>query len=248
MARVSRWTLTASLLVAWELAVRLFVTDPRTLMIVPLPSGILTTAVVLGLDGTLVWGVARSVLRVAMGTAIAVLVGVPLGALIATAPRLGAVLEAPLRLLRPIPPVAWVPLTMLWFGVTELQQVSILALAATFVVASATHLAVRGVPASLVFAAANLGAPPVDLALRVRVPAALPGVMAAVREGVATAWFVLVAAEFLAASQGIGVLVLEGRDMLDPARAFVGMGALALCGLVSDRALAGFGARWTRWA
>ena len=248
MARLSRWALTATLLVAWELAGRLFIDDPRTRLIVPLPSGIVAATVGLTLDGTVPRGVARSALRVLIGTGVAVLVGVPLGALLATAPRLGAVLEAPLRLLRPIPPVAWVPLTMVWFGVTELQQVSILALAATFVVASATHLAVRGVPASLVFAAANLGALPVELALRVRVPAALPGVIAAVREGLATAWFVLVAAEFLAASEGIGVLILEGRDMLDPARAFVGMGALAVCGLVSDRVLAALGARWTRWA
>lgn len=245
---MTRWALCLVLLLGWELAVRGLVVDPRLQLVTPLPSVIVRTAVALTLDGTLPAGVARSALRVLLGSMVAVGIGVPLGALLATAPRLGAVLEAPLRLLRPIPPVAWVPLTMLWFGVTEVQQVSIIALAGSFVVASATHAAVRGVPGALVLAAANLGATPAALALRVRVPAALPGVLAAVREGVATAWFVLVAAEFLAAAQGIGVLILEGRDMLDPARAFVGMGALAGCGLLSDRALAAVGARWTRWA
>jgi ABC-type nitrate/sulfonate/bicarbonate transport system permease component len=82
----------------------------------------------------------------------------------------------------------------------------------------------------------------------VRVPAALPGVVAAVREGVGTAWFVLVAAELLSASQGLGVLILEGRDLMEPARSVVGMLALAACGVGTDRALAAVGARWTRWA
>ena len=220
-------------LVLWELAGHQL--TGRAALMTPLPSGILRALVTLTLDGTLPVALLRSALRVALGSGVAVAVGVPLGALVAAAPRLGPALDAPLRVLRPVPPVAWVPLTLVWFGVTELQQVVVLAFAATLVVASGTARAVAGVPPNLVLAARNLGITGSALGFRLR--AASPGVWLAVREAVGTAWFVLVAAELLAASPGLGVLILEGRDMLDPARSFVGMLALAACGVGSDALL-----------
>lgn len=245
---MSRWALTAALVAAWELAGRALVTDPRTALLVPLPSAVAAAAWALLADGTLAVDVARSAARVLVGALAAVVVGVPLGALITTAPRLGAALDAPVRLLRPIPPVAWVPLTILWFGVGELQQVVILFFAAAFVVIGGTAHAVAGVPPKLLSAARNLGAGDGAVALRVAVPAALPGVAATVREAVGTAWFVLVAAEFLSASEGLGVLILEGRDLLEPARTFVGMALLGACGAATDLLLGAAAARLTRWA
>jgi ABC-type nitrate/sulfonate/bicarbonate transport system permease component len=243
----NRWILTWVLLVAWEIAGRALVRDPRTALLLPLPSTVAIATGQLLRDGSLIRHAARSAARVALGVGAAVVVGVPLGALVAAAPRLGAAIEAPLRLLRPIPPVAWVPLTILWFGTGELQQCVILFVAALFVVMSGTTSAVRGVPPGLVAAARNLGARQGTLLVAVRIPAALPAVAAAVREGFGTGWFVLVAAEFLSASDGLGVLVLEGRDMLEPARTFVGMAVLALCGSATDAALARLQSRLTRW-
>jgi ABC-type nitrate/sulfonate/bicarbonate transport system permease component len=239
----SMW-LTLLLLAVWELAVRGLVTDPRTALMVPAPSAVALAAWTMAGDGSLFVDIARSTGRVALGTLFAVLLGVPVGALVAT--PVGPLVETPLRLLRPIPPVAWVPLTILWFGVGELQQIIVLFFAAFHVVVAGVARAVRGVPAALVFAARNLGVS--GVAWRVGVPAALPAVATAIREGVALAWFVLVAAEFLSASEGLGVLILEGRDLLEPARTFVGMGALAICGAGTDRGLAMVQARWTRWA
>lgn len=231
------------ILLFWELGVRLLVTDPRTALMVPAPSAVAASAWAMARDGALFVDIGRSSMRVGIGSLLAVLLGVPVGALVAT--PAGPIVEAPLRLLRPIPPVAWVPLTLLWFGVGEVQQIVVLFFAAFHVVVAGVARAVSGVPANLIFAAKNLGVGAV--AWRVGVPAALPGVATAVREGVALAWFVLVAAEFLSASEGLGVLVLEGRDLLEPARTFVGMGALAACGALSDRALAMVQARFTRW-
>ena len=185
-------------------------------------------------------------MRVACGGLVGAALGVAVGAASGHG-RLGAAIRAPLAALRPIPPIAWIPLTLLWFGVSELQQVVILAGAAFHVVAMGTGDAARRVPASLVDAASNLGAG-WRLTAEVRVRAALPGVLTAVREGFAVAWFVLVAAEFVSAAQGVGVLVLEGRDLLLPARTFVGMGALAGAGALTDWALRRASARLTRWA
>ncbi len=242
----ARWTLTLALVALWEGLGRALVTDPRTALLLPLPSAVGATAWALAEDGTLVGAVTRSTARVAAGSLFAVAVGVPLGAWIALSPRAGRAVDAPLRILRPVPPVAWVPLTLLWCGVTELQQVAVLALAATLVVVGGTTHAVAGVPADLLAAARNLGARPRDVTLRVAVPAALPAVASTVREAVGTAWFVLVAAELLTASQGVGVLIVEGRDMLQPARACVGMLTLGACAATSDPILEALARRLSR--
>ncbi len=233
----SRWALTLALVLLWEVLGRTLVTDPRTALLLPLPSTVAVTAGTLLADGTLPSAVARSAARVVAGSLLGVALGVPLGAWIALAPRGGRVLDGPLRLVRPVPPVAWVPLTLLWFGVTEVQQVVVLALACTFVVVAGTTRAVAGVPADLLAAARNLGARATHVTLRVAVPAALPAVAATVREAVGTAWFVLVAAELLSATQGLGVLIVEGRDLLEPSRACVGMLTLGACAAVTDTML-----------
>jgi ABC-type nitrate/sulfonate/bicarbonate transport system permease component len=237
--------LLAALLVLWEVLGRLLL-DPRSSMFVPLPSTVVVTTFELARSGELFGDTARSAARVLVGAGLGALAGVGAGAAIASE-RFGKAIEAPLALLRPVPPVAWIPITLLWFGVGEAQQIAILFGAAFHVVAAGAADAVRRVPRPLLLAAANLGAGEAAIA-RVRTRAALPGVLAAVREGFGTGWFVLVAAEFVSASEGLGVLVLEGRDMLAPARTFVGMAALAACGALTDAALRRAQARVTAWA
>ncbi|GDX78761.1 ABC transporter permease [Deltaproteobacteria bacterium] len=236
--------LTVLLVAAWELLGRLLL-DAHDANFVPMPSGVAVELFAVAGSGELWAALWRSALRVAVGGSVGAALGVLAGALGASG-RAGAVLRAPLALLRPIPPIAWIPLTLLWFGVSELQQVVILAGATFHVVALGVGDAARRVPEGLVAAARNLGAG-VGLTTEVRVRAALPGVLTAVREGFAVAWFVLVAAEFVSAAQGVGVLVLEGRDLLLPARTFVGMGALAAAGALTDWAVRGASGWLVRW-
>lgn len=236
---------TLVLLAVWEALGRALL-DAHNANFVPVPSGVVAELFAVAASGEL-WAAAwRSALRVTVGGSVGAALGVLAGALGASG-RIGAALRAPLALLRPIPPIAWIPLTLLWFGVSETQQLVVLAGATFHVVTLGTGDAARRVPASLVDAATNLGAG-WRLALEVRVRASLPGVLTAVREGFAVAWFVLVAAEFVSAVQGVGVLVLEGRDLLLPARTFVGMGALAAAGALTDWVLRGASARLVRWA
>lgn len=241
---MKRWTLALVLLGLAELAAHRL--TGRAALLVPAPSAVLRAAWTLTADGTLLRALLGSVGRVGAGVTLAAVFAVPLGLVVGASRRLGAVLDAPLRVLRPIPPVAWVPLSMLWLGVTELQQVSVLAFAAGMVLATGTARAAAAVPPDLVFAARNLGADDVEVLRRVHLPATLPGVLHAVRDAVGTAWFVLVAAELLAGSPGLGLVLLQGRDLLDPARSFVAMGLLAACGAVSDRGLAALEARVRR--
>lgn len=229
----------AGMLLAWEVAGRVFGVNSGTL---PLPSDVARVAIELAARGELAADVQASAVRVAIGGGLGVAAGVVAGLAIA-AGRFGRILDAPLAILRPIPPIAWIPLTLVWFGVSEAQPIAILAGASFHVVAPATADAVRGVPAGLVHAARNLGAGHAAVA-GVRLRAALPGVAAAVRQGWMVAWFVLVAAEFVSAPRGLGVLMLEGRDLIEPARTFVSMGALAACAALTD---AGLGAAQRRW-
>ncbi|MFZ5476298.1 MAG: ABC transporter permease [Myxococcota bacterium] len=233
------------LLAVWELLGRLLL-DERSSLFVPLPTTVGLAGWELLLAGDLPRDVAHSAIRVLLGSGLGALAGVGAGAAIASE-RFGRALEAPLALLRPVPPVAWIPITLLWFGVGELQQVAILFGATFHVVAAGVADAVRGVSPAVLLAARNLGAGEAAIG-RVRTNAALPAVLAAVREGFGTGWFVLVAAEFVSASEGLGVLVLEGRDMLAPARTFVGMAALAACGALTDAALRRAQGRVTAWA
>lgn len=237
--------LAAAFVVLWEVLGRLFL-DAHALNFVPLPSGVVLEAVRLLGNGELAVAAGRSTLRVVTGGSIGAVAGVLVGALAAQGGA-GRAIAAPVALLRPVPPIAWIPLTILWFGVSETQQIVVLAGAVFHVVALGTEDAARRVPPALLDAAANLGASPAGQ-LGVRVRAALPGVLGAVREGFVMAWFVLVAAEFVSAAQGLGVLVLEGRDLLLPARTFVGMGALGLAGALTDRGLRRTQARLVRWA
>ncbi len=184
---------------------------------------------------------AHSALRVLVGGGTGAALGLVVGLLVGRG-GFGRVLGSPLALVRPIPPIAWIPLTLLWFGVGELQQWAILAGATFHVVTAGVRDALDRVPASLVESAKNLGSRGFGLEL-VRLRAAAPELGFTLREGLAMAWFVLVAAELVSATEGIGVLVLQGRDLLLPARTFVGMLTLSVAAGLSDALLrrVGFG-------
>lgn len=226
---MSRWALTLVLLVAWELGAR-GISDPRLALMTPAPSEV-ARALGTALAGPLWPALGASLLRVLVGVGVAAAVALPAGALAAT--RWAPTVDV-LGWLRPVPPVAWVPLTLVWFGVGELQQVVVVAGAATLVLVGAVAEAVRRVDPRVAIAALNLGAPAATLPWRVLLPAAGEGIRAGLREATATAWFVLVAAELLSGERGLGVLILQGRDALEPERCFVGMVAIAACGAATD--------------
>lgn len=230
------------LLVLWEAAGRVWAPGP----LVPLPSAILLDAASLVGSGELMVHILRSAMRVAVGGALGAALGVLVGAALGVGGP-GRLLAVPVALTRPIPSLAWIPLTLLWFGVGEAQQLAILALATFAVVVAGTRDAVVAVPAVWLQAAENLGASR-GARLRVRAHAALPGVLSTVGEGFAAAWFVLVAAEFVSATEGLGVVVLAGRDLILPERTFVGAAAPAGSAGLTAWALRALRSRLTRWA
>jgi ABC-type nitrate/sulfonate/bicarbonate transport system permease component len=196
------------------------------------------------------WGhVAATVGRVGAGFALGAAAALVLGLLAGHLGPLRRLVEPVVELLRPIPPLAMLPLFIVWVGIGEASKVAFIAYAIFFPTFLTTVHAVRQVDPLLVRAARSLGARRAQLFVRVILPAALPEILTGLRLGVALGFFVIVISEFIGAERGLGYLINDGRNfflvpqMLGAAvvLGLLGWAASALVGLLGRRAL-----RWER--
>lgn len=228
------------LLVAWHLAASVW--PPHVL------PGPLDVAGTLATQRELLAGDAlRTARRVVTGYGAAVIVGVPLAAFAALAPRLGTQLDALVSLLRAVPPFAWTPLLLLWLGVGDTSAGVVVFLAAVFPIFRMTRAGTAAVPATLVQAAANLGASPLVVTVRVRIPGALPLTFVGLRLGWTLAWMSVVAAELVGADGGLGQRILDARNLARPDVALAGMVIIGALAASSESALALAERRLLRW-
>ena len=184
--------------------------------------------------GVLAAYVGDSLRRVASGYLLALAVGLPIGLLLGFSPLARRVVEPVIQFLRPISPLAWIPVAIVLFGISDGAAVFLIFLAAVFPIALATTNGVLGVPEMLLRAGRNFGLGPLALAWRVVVPAALPEVLGALRIALGIAWLVVVAAEMIAVDSGLGYLVIDARnagkryDLVVAAMLMIGVIGLAL--------------------
>nr|WP_219852852.1 ABC transporter permease [Streptomyces solincola] len=178
-----------------------------------------------------------SLRRIGIGTGYAVLAGVPLGLLIGTVRPLAVILEPAVSFLRTLPPLAYLSLLVIWFGIDESPKIWLLVIAACPPVAAATAAAVRTVPAQLLEAARALGATPANLLLAVRLPSALPEIMTGVRIATGIAYTSVVAAETVNGVPGIGGMIREAQRYNQTDVVVVGILAIGLSGVLIDSAL-----------
>lgn len=168
-------------------------------------------------DGTLVRAIATSVARLAVGYSVALATGIPLGCALARS-RLVKQLLGPLVLgLGSVPSICWLPLAILWFGLSEWAIQLVVVLGAALPVAVATENAVRHVPPTIERAGRTMGASGLRLMLTVTLPAALPGILGGAKVGWTFALRSLMAGELLFVSGGLGQLLETGRDLGDTA-------------------------------
>jgi NitT/TauT family transport system permease protein len=162
--------------------------------------------------GLLVAYVRDSLYRVACGYLSAATLGVPLGIFLGWY-ELPAISANPvIQMLRPISPLAWMPLAVIWFGVSDLAPIFLIFLGAFFPIVVSTMNSVRNVPAMYVQAGRNFGLAPAALFRRVIFPAILPRVLTGLRIALGIAWLVLVAAEMIAVNSGLGYLIIDSRN------------------------------------
>jgi NitT/TauT family transport system permease protein len=164
-------------------------------------------------EKSLLWSYIRdSLARVAIGYGVALLIGVPLGMLAGWYTTLERALNPVVQLLRPISPLAWMPLAVIWFGVSNVAPMFLIFLASLFPIIVATANAVRNVPPMFLQAGRNFGLTASQMIRRVIFPAILPRIVVGLRIAFGVAWIVLVASEMIAVDSGLGYLIIDARN------------------------------------
>jgi taurine transport system permease protein len=186
---------------------------------------------------TLAQNVGATLGRCLLGFALAVLTGVPLGLLMGLQPRANAALGDLVQFLRPLPPLSYMILLILWFGVGNGSKVALLYLTALPIIISAAVAGVRGVPVGRVRAARSLGAGFWQTIFLVVLPSSLPALFTGLRIALAAAYSTVVASEFLAATDGLGWMVLSGSHFLRNDIVLLGIIILGVAGMAFSRAL-----------
>jgi NitT/TauT family transport system permease protein len=191
----------------WHFSVKWSASD-----IFPTPLQVVTGTVELARKGVLFNYVVASLFRVASGFLLAVLVGIPLGLLLGWfAPALRAFNPA-IQILRPISPIAWIPIAILWFGVSDAAPIFLIFLASLFPITTSAIAAVQNIQLVYIRAARNFGITGLALFKKVVFPAALPQILTGLRLALGIAWLVVVAAEMIAVNSGLGYLIIDARN------------------------------------
>jgi ABC-type nitrate/sulfonate/bicarbonate transport system permease component len=194
--------------------------------LIPTPGEVVSVTVAALRDGTLLRNLLTSLARVVQGFGLAAAAALTLGTLAALCAPLRLMLEPVIEFVRPIPPLAFLPMFLVWFGLGETSKVAFIAYTTFFPMFVGVVASVLRVDVMLLRAAASLGATRADLVRRVVLPAALPGIIVALRLGFGLALFVIVGAEFIGADAGLGNLIMDGRTFFNPP--VIVMGALVL--------------------
>lgn len=203
------------LLAAWTAAASLQLVSP---VFLPSPAAVWAKFVVVARDGfvdaTLLQHTLASLWRVFAALIAAILVGVPVGLAIGIS-RIGrGVFDPLLEFLRPIPPLAYLPLIIIWFGIGEPSKILVIAIAMLAPVALSTAAGVRGVSRERVDAARSLGATRAQVIRHVILPSALPSILTGLRIALGAGWSTLVAAELVAATRGLGFMIQSAAQFL----------------------------------
>lgn len=172
--------------------------------------------------------------RVFLGFAVATIVAVPLGIVIGVWRPAKAFMDPLISLLRPLPSITWIPMTMLWLGIGEAQKVAIVFLGSWIYILLYTIESTKRVDPLLVRAARNLGASDIAIMREVILPGSLPGILAGLKVTLAISWSCVLSAEMIAASNGLGALIWIAKDWGNLALVLVGMVCISLTVLVAD--------------
>jgi NitT/TauT family transport system permease protein len=219
-----------ALLAVWHLAVAL-----SSSKILPTPVDAARGIVELASKGLLLKYVVASLYRITWGFLLAVVVGVPFGLFMGWFWWAHAAFNPLIQVLRPISPIAWIPLAILWFGVADPAPIFLIFLASVFPITVTAAAAVHGVQTVHLRAARNFGLTHFQLLRQVILPATLPQIVTGLRIALGIAWVVIVAAEMIAVDSGLGYLIIDARNAGKRYDLVVaGMAIIGLVGLLLD--------------
>lgn len=218
-------------LLLWELVTRF---SGWSSNVFPNPIAVLTSMGELIANGTLLKNTVASLFRVSVGFSLAVVLGVPLGIILGRVEIIKLSFNPLIQFLRPISPLAWIPLAMLWFGLGDPPAIFLIFLASFFPMVVSTSVAVETIKPTYFQVAANFNFSRMEVLTKIVIPAITPEVITALRMTIAIAWLVVVAAEMIAVQSGLGYLILDARNALRMDYVMVAMIVIGVIGLLLD--------------
>jgi NitT/TauT family transport system permease protein len=241
----------AALLAFWHIA-----TTNRWTRLIPTPAETAEYMVDFAVGGiyddafsaTLLTHLWASMSRVYGGFALAALAALPLGILIGRVPFARMTLDPFFQLMRPIPVTAWLPLSMILFGLGSRSAFALVFLGAFYPILLNTIFGVKNVDPKLFEAASMLGCRGKAQFYRVVLPAALPSIFTGLRLGLGLAWFVIVVGEMTGVPKGLGAIIMDGRTLSRTELVICGMIVIGVAGYISDRIILAIGNRFLRWS
>jgi NitT/TauT family transport system permease protein len=237
-------TVITALIAAWWLTV-----IATQSVIFPTPWAVVTGTLELVRDGALWRHIGASLMRVGVGFALAVCVALPLGLWMGWVQGAHRTLNPIFQMLRPISPIAWIPIAILWFGVGDASPIYLIFISSVFPMIVQTTAGVHTIEKRYLRAAENFGVSRRTLFTRVVIPAVLPQIIVGMRIGLGVAWLVVVAAEMIALHSGLGYMIIDSRnagnryDLVVAGMIIIGLIGLSLDGIM--RRLEGI--KWVRW-
>ncbi len=220
-------------LAIWELTVRIGLVDAFFL---PPPSMVLARmkALATGPDAVLLNDIRMSVGRVLAGFALSVIVGVPCGLVMGISPFIRALFNPIVSIIRPLPALSWIPLSMLWLGIDEQQKYAIVFMGCFASILVYTTDATMRVDPLLTLAARNLGAKRFQVIRHVILPGALPNILSGLKVVLAIAWTCVISAEMVGANVGLGFRIWTAKEWSDTGQVLVGMLSISITVLLLD--------------
>ena len=219
------------ILLLWELVTRF---SGWSTHVFPGPIAVLTSMGELIVNGTLLKNTVASLFRVSIGFSLAVALGIPIGIILGRIEITKLLFNPLIQFMRPISPLAWIPLAMLWFGIGDPPAIFLIFLASFFPMVVSTSVAVETIKPTYFQVAANFNFSRWEVLSKIVIPAITPEVITALRMTIAIAWLVVVAAEMIAVQSGLGYLILDARNALRMDYVMVAMIVIGIIGLLLD--------------
>lgn len=241
---LSRIVVPCFFLAIWQAVCMSGVVKP---ILLPSPVMVFDAFLAMTASGELAVHLGTSIVRVLEGFALAAFLGVGLGIGLGIFPVMFELMDGIIELIRPIPPIAWLPLAILWFGIEEGSKIFIIALGAFFPIFVNVLNGIRQTDEKHVELAKVLEVPKSKFILKVIIPGALPFIMAGLRVGLGFAWMCVVAAELSAGMKGIGYMLTDARAMAQTDMVLVGMITIGVIGKIMDSLLRSAEKKIVRW-
>lgn len=238
------WLLPLVLLGTWYSTTAMGLVHDYTM---PSPAKVVQTASQLLWSGALLGHITASIVRVLEGFALAAVLALAAGVAAGLLPRFEVFTDFVLQILKPIPPIAWIPLAILWFGIEEASKIYIISIGAFFPIFLNTLNGIKNIDARYLELAQAYEVPRWKVIRQVILPGALPFILTGLRLGLSGAWICVVAAEMIAATRGVGYMLMDARSLSRPDIVILGMLLIGLVGKLMDDAVLWAEQRLIRW-